>query len=60
MKVGDMPIKEYADFYNLGELQRELRFMQLDRLGLKYLDPLRNEIDARLQEYSKPKGKEDK
>ena len=55
MKVADMSIKEYGDFYNLGELQRKLRFMELDRLGLKYLDPLRNEIDARLQVYKERK-----
>ena len=55
-----MPIKEYMDFYNLGELRRKLRFMQLDRLGLKYLDPLRNEIDARLQKYSKREATNDK
>ena len=53
MKVADMSIEEYKNFYNLGELQRRLRFMELDRLGLRYLDPLRNEIDTRLQEYYK-------
>ena len=53
MKVADMSIKEYQDFYNLGELQRRLKFLELDRLGLEYLDPLRDEIDARLQKYSK-------
>ena len=25
MKVGDLPIKEYKDFYNLGELQRQIK-----------------------------------
>ena len=55
MKAGDMSIKEYKDFYNLGELERKLRYLELDRLGLQYLDPLRNEISARLQKYySKP------
>ena len=54
MKAGDMSIREYKNFYNLGELRRKLRFIELDRLGLKYLDPLRNELDARLAEYSKP------
>lgn len=53
MRIADMSIKEYRDFYNLGELQRKLRFIELDRLGLKYLDPLRNELDARLQKYGK-------
>jgi len=51
MKVANMSVKEYADFYNLGELRRKLLFVELDRLGLKYLDPLRKELDARLQKY---------
>ena len=54
MKISDMSVKEYRDFYNLGELRRRLKFLELDRLGLKYLDPLRNELDTRLQAYSKP------
>ena len=52
MKVADMSVKEYGNFYNLGELRRKLQFMELDRLNLKYLDPLRDELDARLQEYN--------
>ena len=52
MKVANMSVREYGDFYNLGELRRKLRFMELDRLGLKYLNPLRNELDARLQKYN--------
>ncbi len=55
MKVADMSVKEYGNFYNLGELRRKLRFMELDRLNLKYLNPLRNELDARLLEYGKEK-----
>ena len=51
MKIADMSTSEYRDFYNLGELQRQLRFLELDRLGLEYLNPLRGEIDARLQKY---------
>lgn len=53
MKVADMTMQEYKEFYNLGELQRKLKFLELDRLGLRYLDPLRNELDARLQKYYK-------
>ena len=53
MKIANMSVKEYGDFYNLGELRRKLKFLDLDRLNLKYLDSLRDELDDRLLEYSK-------
>ncbi len=58
MKIANMSVREYGDFYNLGELRRKLRFLELDRLGLKYLDSLRDELDARLQEYSEESNHE--
>ncbi len=53
MKIANMSVVEYCDFYNLGELRRKLRFVELNRLNLKYLDSLRDELDARLLEYSR-------
>lgn len=54
MKVAGMTLQEYRNFYNLGQLQRQLSFLELSELELKHLDLLREEVDARLVEYRKP------
>lgn len=50
MKVSDMTLKEQTNFFNLLELRKKLAFLELNRLGLQYLCPLRNEIDDILLE----------
>ena len=52
MKISDMSTSEYEGFYNLGKLQQWFRYKKLDKLNLKYLDLLRDEIDTRLQVYN--------